>query len=549
MPKPGIVKLSIPILAALLCGLAGCESGSNASADSDRTPPETRETGSAGQNPPGHSPESAGGHGLKPGPLLDGWPPPAVAILLSGEMEGYIEPCGCTERQSGGLSRRADLVRQIRERGWPLTAFDLGNTVHRNRRQSQIKFATILDIFKEMPYEGLAVGPKELRLNPDFLISQIPNSRFPECELPYLAANVTFTGGLEDFSPARSRVVTIDGTTIGVTAVLGKSMSGEIVTQGSNLAERFSVTEPAQELPGVLETLKQQSPDVLLLLSHAEMDESRALAREFPEFDVVLSAGGPEDPGGKPERIGDSLLLTAGRKGKYAGVLGFYPDKEQRFRYELVNLDVDRFDDSPKVIAHLKEYQEQLRSEQIAAAESPLTHPSGATFVGAEKCGQCHTKAYEKWSSTLHAHAFESLKPDTPRAKERLKGILRTHDPECLACHVTGWAPQQVLRYESGFINEEFAETEAERTQAKRLKGNQCENCHGPGSRHVELIEASYLQGEAKAERTREKASEEVRVTLQEARNGMCMKCHDLDNSPNFDFETYWPEIAHPWIE
>ena len=24
-----------------------------------------------------------------------------------------------------------------------------------------------------------------------------------------------------------------------------------------------------------------------------------------------------------------------------------------------------------------------------------------------------------------------------------------------------------------------------------------------------------------------------------------CMNCHDIDNSPDFDFETYWPKIEH----
>ena len=25
----------------------------------------------------------------------------------------------------------------------------------------------------------------------------------------------------------------------------------------------------------------------------------------------------------------------------------------------------------------------------------------------------------------------------------------------------------------------------------------------------------------------------------------MCMQCHDLDNSPDFDFQTYWPKVKH----
>ena len=24
-----------------------------------------------------------------------------------------------------------------------------------------------------------------------------------------------------------------------------------------------------------------------------------------------------------------------------------------------------------------------------------------------------------------------------------------------------------------------------------------------------------------------------------------CMECHDLDNSPDFDFQEYWKEVAH----
>src|SRR5262245_45944428 len=51
-------------------------------------------------------------------PLFDGWDKPAVAILFSGEMHGYIEPCGCSLHQLGGLSRRADLLRQMEKRGW-----------------------------------------------------------------------------------------------------------------------------------------------------------------------------------------------------------------------------------------------------------------------------------------------------------------------------------------------------------------------------------------------------------------------------------------------
>ncbi len=53
----------------------------------------------------------------------------------------------------------------------------------------------------------------------------------------------------------------------------------------------------------------------------------------------------------------------------------------------------------------------------------------------------------------------------------------------------------------------------------------------------MELIEADNVEA----------AAREVRVTLQQAKeNNLCQKCHDLDNSPEFDFDTYWDQIKHP---
>ena len=28
-----------------------------------------------------------------------------------------------------------------------------------------------------------------------------------------------------------------------------------------------------------------------------------------------------------------------------------------------------------------------------------------------------------------------------------------------------------------------------------------------------------------------------------------CMTCHDLDNSPDFDFQAYWPKVKHEGLE
>ncbi|QDV17912.1 Cytochrome c-554 precursor [Gimesia panareensis] len=469
--------------------------------------------------------KSAGTH--SPKPLFEGWPAPKLAIVLTGERHGYLEPCGCTQNQTGGVSLLANLFKQIEDRKWPVTAFDLGGLVKRNRRQSQIKYETILAAMKDMKYGGLALGPEELRFGADiFLQLHNPEPPEPNTTPTFLAANILILETPE-LGKKKFKIVEVAGVKIAVTSILGKTRKGQFPD--------ITWQEPAKVLPDVIKEMQAAKPDLMLLLSQSSKDESKTLARQFPQFDILLTAGGVEDPLGEPEFIGKTMMVDVGHKGKSAGVVGYYPeegakgDPKKRFRFTVIELDKERFKDTPKMAEHMQFYQDRLKQEDLAAKELPIDHPRGATFVGAEKCGECHTKAYEKWLTTAHAHAYESLINGRKDQIERGEKIVsRIYDPECLSCHVTGWHPQEVIRYKSGFVNKQ---------QSPHLLGQQCENCHGPGSGHIELVDMDKI----------EEAKKVMRVTLAEAKKTTCYKCHDLDNSPNFNFDTYWEKIKHPW--
>jgi hypothetical protein len=47
-----------------------------------------------------------------PAPMLQGWQKPKLTLVLSGDIRGFLEPCGCSSRQSGGFARRADHFEQ-----------------------------------------------------------------------------------------------------------------------------------------------------------------------------------------------------------------------------------------------------------------------------------------------------------------------------------------------------------------------------------------------------------------------------------------------------
>jgi len=69
---------------------------------------------------------------------------------------------------------------------------------------------------------------------------------------------------------------------------------------------QFAAAEAA--LKKVVPKLKAEC-DYLVLLSHASVEESTALARKFPEFHVVITAGGAEEPPAQPKQVGETLLI------------------------------------------------------------------------------------------------------------------------------------------------------------------------------------------------------------------------------------------------
>jgi hypothetical protein len=134
-----------------------------------------------------------------------------------------------------------------------------------------------------------------------------------------------------------------------------------------------------------------------------------------------------------------------------------------------------------------------------------VTVPS--VFAGSKACRECHEDDHKVWAASGHAHAVESLK--------------RTGDEfnkKCLSCHVTGF------EVDRGFVN-------MLRTPA--LGNVHCEACHGAASDHARSPQTAH-PGIGGMQQFRKKVRKEF-----------CLRCHDAENSPGFNFETYWPKIAH----
>jgi hypothetical protein len=464
------------------------------------------------------------------GPIFVDWPKPDVALVFSGEQDGYLEPCGCAglENQKGGLKRRFSLLKELRSKGWPVLAMDLGGQEKRSGVQPELKFDFSLRALAKLGYEAVGFGPNDLRMD---LLPIVINLDQPNKLL--VSANV----GIADFDEGmtqRYKIVDAGGMKIGITSVLGKQDMAGLQSSGD-----LTLVDPVEALELVLPRLREAQCDQMVLLAHADPEEAQGLARRFREFDWVMVAHGAEEPPKEPQRIegSDAYLIEAGHKGMYVAVVGLYKNGDTPFRYQRVPLD-SRFADAPEIYQMHVEYQHRLETLGLSGLGlKPVMHPSGREFAGSKVCADCHLSATEVYENTPHFHATETIvsKVDPPRH----------FDPECISCHATGWEPQKYFPFQTGFLGLE---------ETPEMVGNGCENCHGPAARHVAAENGQIEASEEELEKLR--AALRLKVVDNEGNKpgqvykegsvvDMCMNCHDLDNSPDFDFQTYWPKVKH----
>ncbi|MSR25460.1 MAG: hypothetical protein EXS06_00360 [Planctomycetaceae bacterium] len=479
----------------------------------------------------GVSDETAATFQKRNGEVFQGWSKPKAVLVFTGELDGYIEPCGCTgkENQKGGLSRRRNFLGALAAAEWPVVALDLGDQVNRFGRQTEIKFGSIVDGLKAMQYAAVGFGPKDLRLPAEEVVAAV--SAVGDKPTPFVCANVGLIGFDSGITPLH-RVVEAGGLKIGITAVLGDAELAEIRND-------LIATKPAAEaLVEPAAALARAGCDHQVLLAFATPEETKKLAARYPQFDFVVTAGGAEEPPAQPEKLPshraagkppvDRHLLELGHKGMFAVVIGLFDDAAQPIRSQRVPLDA-RWGEAEEMIRLLAGYQAQLETLGLTGLGlTPGRHPTGRRFAGSASCAECHTSSFEVWTNSGHAEALTTLETQTPR---------RDGDPECLSCHVVGWDPQKFQPYEGGFMGVKAT---------PQLAHQGCENCHGPAAAH-----ASAERGQVRvpaADRERLRAELHLALDTPQAKQQVmnnCLECHDLDNSPQFDFDTYWPQVEH----
>jgi predicted CXXCH cytochrome family protein len=408
-------------------------------------------------------------------------PKSPLAVIVSGDTAGWIVPCGCTSKQDGGLLRRGTYVTKAREQA-SVVLVDVGGAPGGSSPYEQLKFAAILRGELAMGLAAHNLGAAEAALGAEAI-----RRLAKELNIPFVSCNVRDADGQLVAEPLR--VVEAGGRKLAVVGALSPAYAGGGLT----------VAEPRGAVLAAVANLKTPF-DVLVVLAYLPEDELQELAKSLPEADLVL--GGPTRQPVAPRRSGPTTWAAATNKGKFLVHLRLPAGDKLPWEGEVVELGPEWADDERQV-ENLDRFHAELAKRDFAASETGLAaalaedRPADFRVAGTGACQTCHAADCAQWSESAHGHAWTTLVDKRSQ-----------FDPYCQQCHTTGYG------LPGGF---ESVARSPQRT------GVGCESCHGPSLAHAER----------------------PRTNTMYAARDLCVRCHDRENSPQFEYAVYWPQIEH----
>jgi len=481
------------IFAATLCLFAQCAKEPSASTPASAQPTHT---------PNGAAPVAAAPAKQDP-PVILG---ERIHVLVSGSMEGKLEPCGCASGQLGGLPRRMTYVQEVHGADLLLEG---GGLVGGASALDQEKAFTAVEVLFGMPmrYDALGISAEDLAL---------PLETWGQYLAAYAAPIVA-----SDLEPLATELKPLP--------FVEKDVRGTKVRVASltmRLPDALAKAEPQplrllSPADGYARGMKDAAESTLrVLMVHADPDRVRALVKELsPRPDLVVGiTDAVHEPPSQPTMVGDVPVVFPGIRGRFLVDLRFGRTQGGAAipHYEPVPL---RASETKPLAGQDPAVREVLRKHRVFVAEEKLREKmanqkpldGGLSYVGNARCGECHAEDYALWQNTKHGRAWDTL----ARAEKdpARYGWPVTQYPDCVSCHVVGYGDA------SGFVNPETTE---------QLANVGCERCHGAGSAHS-AAPATSRMGKVGG------GTPSV----------VCTQCHDFEQSPDFDYTKRWPIIEH----
>ena len=375
---------------------------------------------------------------------------------------------------------------------------DTGNFAALESQAARVRNDGMIEAFNRLGYAAVMLGERELADGYEAFTALAKKAKFP-----FVSANIVFEDTKKCLvQPWVTRVEKHGGVSLRV-GIIGLNRYNTAFIKGTADGRNIIVSSPSEAAKRLVPELRAKV-DVLVVLTSMTISQARQLARDVPGLDLVIGANGAVLSLDSDVSNGVPIVYT-GNQGKYLSEVRVHWDaaagkvQEVRRRHHYLNRDYPN--DPPMhelVLATLRKENDANRAAAgMTAAPESIVVEGEAAYAGTPACMTCHEAAGTVWKASAHSHAFKTLVDQN-----------QDFNPECVGCHVVG------LGRRGGFINAKAT---------PNLVDVQCEACHGPGRAHADAPAPGYGAAGARS----------------------CLGCHTEENSPEFDFFTYWPRIKH----
>ncbi len=407
----------------------------------------------------------------------------SLQLLYSGNLDGELEPCGCSlDSDYGGLQRRATLVNRLRSEDPELLLISTGGLFSAEMSNDLIKNSFILTGMAQLDYDAIGIQWADLVHGEELLINS---------GLPFAVGNWK-SKQIARHQPEKSTPEKL----------FFSQWLDPLTSPVATMQSLSPITPDTQPLKEALQHAKQQGK-LTVLATTLELDAAQQLF-DLSVIDILILKAGYEVYA-EPLQQGNTLILRPGSRGQRIGRLTLELNAQQRiasWQHQVIDLP-DSIADAPELDSWYGDYNEALRQDYLQRVAMRKALDNGESpYLGEQQCQLCHPQQQQIWSQSEHAKAFDDL-----------VAVGKAYDSHCVSCHSVGFEQP------GGYLDQALT---------PNLAAVQCENCHGAGREHA--ASAGQVATFNKA-----LAPEQI-----------CAQCHTREHSPTFNIDSYWPKIAHP---
>ncbi|HEL1615079.1 TPA: 5'-nucleotidase C-terminal domain-containing protein [Streptococcus suis] len=280
-----------------------------------------------------------------------------ISILHTNDMHSYME----------NFPKKAQLIADIRARnekeGIPTFVFDSGDLFSGNIFFNMYRGVKEIELMNRIGCQAMTLGNHEFD-HGDELLSRLDDY----AQFPIVSSNLSY----QDVEAADELVPLED--------VLEFDMNGKnlyvlglttLETQEvASPSDKVLFEDPRQALRRLVDQIMKANPQAhLVVLSHLGYDEDLALAKDFPEVNVILG-GHTHTILREPSQVGGVSICQAGQYGRFVGHLSlrcFADGRHEVLAYDLI--EVEKLTQEDRAV---KAIIDQMKSERDAAFSKPI---------------------------------------------------------------------------------------------------------------------------------------------------------------------------------